>query len=88
MIHILSMIKDEQRYLDAWIEYHLNIGVDKFVLYEDYSSSPHDVSKWGDKVVLLRIPDCFNEEEMAKFKDHMFRQCIVYEHYSRTLRKE
>lgn len=34
-VSICSMIKDEQKYLKEWIDYHLNIGITSIYLYED-----------------------------------------------------
>ena len=42
-IYTCTMINDEQRYLDEWIQYHLNIGFDKIILFEDFNSHPHDI---------------------------------------------
>lgn len=88
VIYAFTLIKDEQRYLDEWIEHNLNIGFDKIVLYEEFNSSPHDVSKYGNKVILLKTPDCYNDDEKAKFYKHTFRQHPVYDHFNRVYRSE
>lgn len=88
VIYCFSMIKDEQRYLDNWIEHNLKIGFDKIILYEDYCSSRHDVSKWKEKVVLLKMPDCFNDDEMRLMKEGVYRQHSVYDHFNRVYRDE
>lgn len=87
-VYIFSMICNEQRYIDEWLEYNFNIGVDKIVLYEDYTSDPHDISKYEDKVELLRIPDCFDEKEMRLLKNHIYRQRVVYQHFNRIYRDD
>ena len=38
---ICTQIKNEQRYLKEWIDYHLNIGIDEIYLFEDYGSKDH-----------------------------------------------
>lgn len=38
---IITIIKDEQPYLEQWIKYHINIGIDTFFIYEDFFSSSH-----------------------------------------------
>lgn len=84
-IYVLSMIKDEQRYLDEWIKYYLNLGVDKIILYEDYCSKPHDISHYNsNKVILNKLIDCINEEEIELLKSGEFRQHIVYQIFYRT----
>jgi hypothetical protein len=37
-ITICSIIKNEADYLKDWIEFHQNIGVEKFILYNDHST--------------------------------------------------
>lgn len=87
-IYLFTLIKDEQRYLDEWIEYNLSIGFDKIVLYEEFNSSPHDISKYGDKVILYKTPDCYNELEKEYFYSHVQRQYVVYTHFNRVHRNE
>lgn len=38
---ILTVIKDEQEYLDEWIKYHLDLGVDHIFIFEDIDSTSH-----------------------------------------------
>jgi hypothetical protein len=40
---IFVIIKDEQNYLDEWLDYHLNLGIDEIFLYEDYGSLSHSI---------------------------------------------
>lgn len=82
------MINNEQRYIDDWLEYNFNIGVDKIILYEDYVSNPHNLSKYGEKVKLLRLPNCFNEYERFLMRKHIYRQYIAYQHFNRVYRNE
>lgn len=42
IIAVFTNIKDERQYLRKWIEYHANLGVNKFILYEDEGSQEHD----------------------------------------------
>ena len=58
-ICICQLIKDEQIYIEEWIDYHLNLGISKFVLFEDYNSTSHleVLSKYGNKVILYIIQD-------------------------------
>ena len=54
---ICVIIKDEQNYLDEWLDYHLNLGIDEIYLYEDYGSLSHSTitEKYGDRVYLNSI---------------------------------
>lgn len=49
---IFTNIKNEHQYLDAWIKYHIKLGFNKFILYEDAGSFPHNsiVSQYQDIV--------------------------------------
>lgn len=38
---ILTIIKNEHQYLDEWIQYHLNLGIDALFIYEDIDSDSH-----------------------------------------------
>jgi hypothetical protein len=88
-LYILSMIKDEQRYIDEWINHYLNLGVDKIILIEDYCSKPHDISKYDkDKIILHNLNDCMNEEEKEFLKSHEFRMHIAYNIFYRMYNNE
>ena len=41
MICILTIIKDEQEYLEEWIKYHLNLGINHIFILEDSNSTSH-----------------------------------------------
>jgi len=38
---IISIIKNEHRYIKEWVDFHLNLGFDSIILYEDYGSLSH-----------------------------------------------
>ena len=59
---ICVIIKDENDYLDEWLDYHLNLGIDEIFLYEDYGSKSHEdiVKPYGDRVHLNSIDVIFN----------------------------
>ena len=58
---ICVIIKDENDYLDEWLDYHLNLGIDEIFLYEDYGSKSHEdiVKPYGDRVHLNSIDVIF-----------------------------
>lgn len=90
---IFTMICNEQRYLDEWIEYNFNIGFDTIIFYEDWTSNIHDFSKWENeikqnKIIVHRIPECFNEDELQEYKVQSYRRHIVWEHFNRLYRKD
>jgi hypothetical protein len=65
---ICVIIKDENDYLDEWLEHHLSLGFDKIFLYEDYGSKSHlDIVKpYGDRVHLNSIDIIFNSSDPNK----------------------
>jgi hypothetical protein len=40
-ICVLTIIKNEHDYLDEWLTYHLNLGIDKIYVFEDIGSHSH-----------------------------------------------
>jgi hypothetical protein len=65
---ICVIIKDEVDYLDEWLDYHLNLGIDEIFLYEDYGSLSHSTitEKYGDRVHLNSIDVLFNSDDPSK----------------------
>lgn len=56
--HICAIIKDEQLFLKEWIDYHLNLGFNKIVLFEDFDSTSHkDITDSYDNVELIPLRD-------------------------------
>ena len=60
---IFTVIKNEQEYLDEWIKYHLDLGIDHIFIFEDMDSSSHKdiVEKYKDRVSLNSIFAILNE---------------------------
>jgi hypothetical protein len=57
-ICIFTIIKNEQEYLEEWIKYHLDLGVDHLFIFEDNGSESHKdiTNKYpSDKVSLNSI---------------------------------
>lgn len=65
---ILTVIKDEHEYLDEWIKYHIDLGVDHIFIFEDIDSDSHKeiTEKYGDKVTLANISSILSERKMNK----------------------
>jgi len=67
---ILTVIKNEHEYLDEWIQYHLNLGIDYIFIFEDIDSDSHkEITDKYDKVFLKNITFLFNEKEIKKIKE-------------------
>ena len=62
---ILTVIKNEHEYLDEWIRYHLELGVDHIFIFEDTDSDSHKeiCDKYNGKVSLDSVLVFLNDEE-------------------------
>ena len=65
---ILTVIKNEQEYLDEWIKYHLDLGVSHIFIFEDIDSDSHKeiCDKYGDAVSLNSIDIVLDEDSRNK----------------------
>lgn len=65
---ILTVIKNEHEYLDEWIKYHLDLGIDHIFIFEDIDSESHKdiTAKYGDKVSLNSVFAILNRK-MANY---------------------
>lgn len=69
---IFVVIKDEQEYLDDFIKYHLDLGINHIFIFEDIGSKPHNeiVGKYGENVTLKSIellnPSSYKQREYIK----------------------
>ena len=62
---ILTVIKNEHEYLDEWIQYHLDLGIDHIFIFEDIDSESHKgiTDKYESEVTLQSINNILNESE-------------------------
>lgn len=67
-ICICSFIKDEIEYLDEFLKYHIDLGIDHIFLFEDYNSLSHKeiTDKYPDKVTLNNILNIFPENNISR----------------------
>ena len=67
---LFTVIKDEQQYLEEWLQYHLNLGIEKIFVYEDVFSSSHkDIcDKFPDKVICTSVLSLYSEKEYEKIQ--------------------
>ena len=66
---ILTVIKNEHQYLDEWIKYHLDLGINHIFIFEDINSDSHkDIcDKYGDSVSLNGIENLLDENKVYLF---------------------
>ena len=68
---ILTVIKNEHQYLDEWIKYHLDLGVNHIFIYEDIDSDSHKeiCDKYGDSVTLDSVTAVLDEKSRIEAKE-------------------
>lgn len=61
---ILTLVKNEQDYLDEWIKYHLDLGIDHIFIFEDTDSKSHkDITDKYEQVTLKGVLGVFEDED-------------------------
>lgn len=64
---IFTVIKNEHQYLDEWIKYHLDLGIDAIFIYEDVGSDSHlEITQKYPQVILDQIPNLLTEKELSR----------------------
>lgn len=86
---ICVIIKNENDYLDEWINYHLNLGINEIFLYEDYGSKSHldIITPYEDRVHLNPIDviyNCSNDD----IEKHSFKQTQLFEYFSKIYKND
>ena len=67
---ILTVIKNEHEYLDEWIQYHLNLGIDHIFIFEDIDSDSHEeICNKYDNVSLNSVDIVLSEDEKKKTRE-------------------
>ena len=58
---ILTIIKNEQQYLEEWIKYHLNLGINYIFIFEDINSNSHkEITDKYKNVSLISVNQLIN----------------------------
>ena len=67
---IFTVIKNEHEYLDEWIKYHLNLGINHIFIFEDIDSYSHEeICEKYDNVTLNCITIVLDEDDKKKTKE-------------------
>ena len=77
---IFTVIKDEHEYLDEWIQYHLNLGINHIFIFEDIESESHkDICiKYCDKVSLYSVDLLLKKINKQHFKNWFEQRQAIY----------
>lgn len=82
---ICAIIKNEHRFLEEWVEWHLNLGFNAIHLFEDKGSKSHeDICSKYDNVYLRRYD---NDEQVREILTEQWssqRQYKLYDWFART----
>lgn len=64
MVAIFTVIKNEREYLDDFLKYHSNLGIDIYVFEDLFSESHKDICQKYRNVYLYSIKELYNELEI------------------------
>ncbi len=79
---ILTIIKNEQGYLEEWIKYHLKLGIDHIFIFEDINSTSHkNITDKYEKVTLNSV-EKLNVEIHNQHKYLISGLLYIKEHYN------
>jgi len=73
---ILTIIKNEHRYLDEWIRYHYQFGFDTFFILEDRDSDSHKQITDKYSNVILRSASEFRNTKQAAIFNEVYHSII------------
>ena len=83
-----TIIKDEQRYLQEFIEFYTNIGIDDIILFEDINSSSHkEITDQYSNVKLYKFMDLCSEYEIYRTFNGEYRIAIMWNIFTRKFAK-
>ena len=81
---IVTVIKNEHEYLDEWIKYHLDLGINRIFIFEDIGSNSHKniTDKYGENVrlssILSVLDDSGKEEAFSLKKNKVYNPQHLY----------
>lgn len=77
---ILTIIKNEHRYLDEWIRYHCELGFDTLFILEDRGSESHKHITDKYPNVILRSASEFTNTKQARIFNEVYNNVIKQEY--------
>ena len=80
-VALCAIVKDEQRYIREWAEWHLGLGIEKIFVYEDFGSGSHADALSGIEGVEIRPLGDVVDEGSAKSHDFSWRQKTLYDRF-------
>jgi len=83
-VMVATMVRDDNDYIDEWVEYYLAIGFEHILIYDHKSVKPVE-PKWGIKVTVKRIeidlpfPEYLHVSTFRDYKPYWLFTCDVDE---------
>jgi len=65
-IAIFTVVKDELDYLDDFLKYHIQMGIDVFIYEDIFSHSHKEITDRYDNVYLHSVAELYNDEELPQ----------------------
>ena len=80
---IITVIKNEHEYLDEWIQYNLNLGINHIFIFEDINSLSHkDIcNKYKDNVSLSNVLTLYDYDTQQKILINVNNLCHIQQSY-------
>lgn len=83
-IAICAVIKDEHQYLDEWIVYHKNLGIEYIHLYEDEGSNSHeDICSKYKNVILHKLLDFITYKKGKESKQLNLYNRFIFQYFNK-----
>ena len=71
---IVTFIKNERDYIEDFIKYHLNLGIDIFIFQDLFSESHKDITDKYENVYLHSVTELYAENEQAQLIENRKNQ--------------
>lgn len=86
---ICAIIKNEHRFLQEWLDWHLGLGFDAIHLFEDKGSDSHEeITSQYNNVYLRRYADDEEVQELLAWQGSSSRQTVLYDYFARANKGE
>ena len=86
---ICAIIKDEHRFIEEWIEWHLGLGFGAIHLFEDKDSKSHEeICEKYSNVYLRRYENDEEVQELLALQGVSHRQRILYDWFANNYKNE
>lgn len=79
---LTTIIKNEHKFLDEWIQYHINLGINKIFIFEDINSKSHkDICDKYDNVELNSVKIFYEDDIQYISQITTFKKILKFVDY-------